>query len=337
MTFGGGFGKGFPSKKKVKKPIKSMMPLSPPQALPTQTPVVSKPEVEQRSGVAVIGRFSAWPWKQYPDEAYLADALESLDLRVVRLSQDRYTPPISSVECAIFTSHPSSFGRLDRWKQTHSTIMWATDLVPGYPEYDPVIEVSRKASTFISADRFDWGSLGLSHHVYLPGACDPKAYVLSPHPEVPCAFIGPVCSERQRRIVQTVRKLGGTVLDRIALWRYGQNLSSFVQTVKVVVCDNVRNDVPGYWSALNYTIPGAGGFLLTPMVQGLDRDFFLGEELAVYDSEDELESKIIRWMEDDLGRESVRRAGYERAHLEHTWTSRAKSFVQILAEKVYAG
>lgn len=330
MTFGGGFGSIPGRRSRVK--VSSFSKTS---SLQLPIAVIHKVE-EQRSGIAIVGRFTSWPWKQHPDEACLADALESLGLRVVRLDQEIYTHPVSSVECVVFTSHPASFGRLERWKQTHHTVVWATNLVPGFPEYDPVLEVARKASLFISADRFNWKTASdFDHHAYLPGACDPEDVEFLPRPEVPCAFIGSVCSERRRRIVSLVRNLGGRVFDKLSLRRYGQELSTLVQTVKIMIVDNFRSDIPGYWSAQNYTIPGGGGFLLTPRVPGLELDFALGQELDVYDSEGDLESKVVRWMNDDFQRESIRRAGYDRVRLEHTWKVRAESFLKILAQKIY--
>lgn len=338
MAFGGGFGRGWSKDrgraKAVKKPLteNSVIPrvVSPAPFPPPPPPEPVAPKVP-RLGIAIIGRFTNWPWKQRPNEAYLADMLESFDLRIVRVSQDRYAPPVPSVECAIFTSHPASFGRLELWRKTHPTVLWATNLVPGYQEHGPVLEAAKTASVFISADRFNWG---IAHHVYLPGACNPKTNDFLPRPEIPCAFIGSPYSEHRRRIVSLVKKLGGVALDKMSRWRYGRDLSAFVQTVKVVIGDNARNDIPGYWSSRNYIIPGAGGFLLTPRVPGLELDFNLDRELAVYDSEDELESKASRWIDDNFTRESVRQAGYERARQDHTWESRAKSFVKILAEKV---
>jgi len=336
MAFGGGFGgwsKGRGKPKAVKNPVeKSVVQnvASPVSPLPPPPPPKIEPEVP-RLGLAVIGRFTPWPWKQRSSEAYLADALESFGLRIVRIAQDRHTPPVQSVECAVFTSHPASFGRLESWKKTHPTVLWATGLVPGYPEYDPVLEAAKKASVFISACKFNWN---ISGHVYLPGACNPKTNDFFPRPEIPCAFIGSVYSRRRQRIAAFVKKLGGVVLDKISRWRYGRDLSEFVQKVKVVIGDNVRNDIPGYWSSRNYIVPGAGGFLLTPKVPGLEREFSPDRELAVYGSEGELEFKASRWIAEDFERESARQAGYERARQDHTWESRAKSFIKILAENI---
>lgn len=315
--------------------IKSGLAVAFPQE---SSPAISADKVENsRYGVAIVGRFIPWPWGQYPNEACLADVLESFGLRVVRISQDRYAPPAESVECVVFTAHPASFSRIERWKKTHPTVIWAPAIVPGFPEYDPILDAARQATLFLSADQFDWKrALGFTHHAYLPAACDLKFEAFSPRPKISCAFIGSVYSKRRCQIVEMVRGLGGIVFDRMKSWKYGLELSKFVQGVKVVVGDNARNDVPNFWSARNYIIPGGGGFLLTSKVPGLERDFVLDKELAVYGPEEELESKVIQWVADDSLREAVRKAGYERARKNHTWEVRAKTFLRIIAEKIYA-
>ena len=323
--------------KEVPRLTPSVHPEPFPRPRPPSTTPPAPPTSNPRHGIAIIGRFAPWPWKQRPAEAYLADALESLGLRVVRVHQDLYTAPVKSVECVLFTGHPASFSRIDRWRGTHPTVIWAPALVPGFPEYDPVLEAARNATLFVSGDQFDWeGSMGFSHHAYLPAACDPKSQVFQPRPTIPCAFIGSIYSERRRRIAGLVKKFDGVVLDRMGLYRYGPELAAFVQTVKVVIGDNARNEVQGFWSARNYIVPGAGGFLLTPKVPGLEADLVDGQEASFYDSEDQLEEKLIHWMLDNDARELVRRAGYERTRRSHTWEERAKGLLKLLAERVYA-
>ena len=70
-----------------------------------------------------------------------------------------------------------------------------------------------------------------------------------------------------------VKNFGGVVLDDPGKWLYRDNLSKFLQGVKVVIGDNYRNDIPGYWSTRNYIVPGAGGMLLTSYVPGLEHQF----------------------------------------------------------------
>ena len=285
----------------------------------------------KRSGFAIIGRFSAWPWGQYPDEAYLADALESSGIKVFRVPLETISDALMQAEWAIFTGYPTSVSRLELWRKTHKTALWTLDWVPDRDSHREIIDAAKKATLFISSDQFDWKSLDVRAHRYLPGACESVSVPFVPNPTIPCAFMGLVYNDRRRSIVKIVKRLGGVVLDSPGSWLYGEKLSRFVQTVKVVVGDNFRNDVQGYWSSRNYIIPGAGGFLLTPRVPGLELQFALNGEIAVYDSPDELEGNLASWIGEDEAREGVRCAGYLKTRSEHHWLARAKTLISHLA------
>lgn len=260
----------------------------------------------------------------------MADAMESLGFMVFRVSQEAPIDPIMQAEWAIFTGYPTSITRFESWRKTHKTVVWTLDWVPDHENRRYIVDAAKEATLFLSSDQFDWKSLGVKTHGYLPGACEPSSVPFDPKPTIPCAFIGLVYSKRRERIVRIVKNLGGVVLDNQGLWRYGKELSKFVQTVKVVVGDNFRNDVPGYWSTRNYIVPGAGGFLLTPRVPKLELQFALDKEIAVYDSIDDLEGKLSSWIVRDEAREEVRRSGYIRAHSEHHWQARAETLAMHL-------
>lgn len=284
-----------------------------------------------KSGIAVVGRFVPWPWRQPPDEAYLADALERLGIMVYRVNQDIPSPPLKQAEWAIFTGAPRSLARFEIWRQTHPTIVWTLDWLPDFPDRRPMIEAGKRATLFLSSDQYDWASLGLRNHGYLPGACEASSAPFAPKPTIPCAFIGSIYSPRRKQIAAIVRKHNGIVLDQAGSWKYGVELSGWLQTVKVLVGDSFRNDVQGYWSTRNYIVPGAGGFLLTPRTPGLELQFKLDREVAVYDSVDELDAKLDYWISNDEARERVRRAGYDRVRREHSWENRAKSLLMHLS------
>lgn len=300
------------------------------------TPPEAKGVPPARSGIAMVGRFVKWPYGQHPDEAYLADALEKLGLAVHRFSQDAPRPAPKYAEWAIFTGHPAALTRFEIWRTSIPSIIWTLDWLPDYPERAPMIDAARRATMFLSSDQHDWKSLNVFNHGYLPGACEAVHAPFNPKPEIPCAFIGSLYSPRRRQIAALVKKMGGVVLQSPGSWRYGVELSSWLQTVKVLIGDSARNDVQGYWSTRNYIVPGAGGFLLTPRTPGLELQFKLDEEVAVYDSIDELEKKLAYWIKNDAKREAVRRAGFDRARREHGWDNRAKALLMHLAGRINA-
>lgn len=320
---------------RVQPAIKVARIIETPQVVPPQRSMPGA-AAEPRNGIAVIGRFVPWPWKQHPDEAYLADALERLGITVYRVNQDLPRPALKQAEWAICTGHPGSLARFEIWRKTHPTIVWTLDWLPDFPDRRPMIEAGKRATLFLSSDQYDWPSLGVKNHGYLPGACETASAPFAPKPEIPCAFIGSLYTPHRKKIAAIIKKRGGQVLDQAGNWKYGEDLSRWLQTVKVLVGDSFRNDVQGYWSTRNYIVPGAGGFLLTPRTPGLELQFKVGKELAVYDSLDDLEAKLDYWIQNDGERELVRRAGYNRVRSEHSWENRAKALLMHLAGRINA-
>jgi hypothetical protein len=288
--------------------------------------------------VAVVGRFGPWPWKQFPDEAYLAQAIEALGIKVIRVDQEARYAPAPAALWVVGTAYPASMEKLGRWAGIRKTILWTLDWLLHDRLREPSISAAQHADLFASSDRYNWsGARGIRRHLYLPGACERPRPVFDPRPSRPCAFMGSVYSDRRRRIANLVRSMGGTVLDHPGTWLYGQDLAKFVQETKVVVGDNSTNDVQGYWSSRNYVVPGQGGFLLTPRVPGLSEQLEPGKHLAVYDSEGDLGRELASWIALDAEREKIRRQGFEHVRTFHTWEERAKVLLQaidVLAEQV---
>jgi len=280
--------------------------------------------------IAVIGQFERWGWGQHPDEAYFADALEKIGVQVIRVNPAVPANPPADADWAFFSGHPDSRSKLSVWSRTHRTIFWTLDWLPFFNR-DDMIEIARTATLFVSSDEFDWeGVYGIRNHVYLPGACEGVPVEFDPKPKRPCAWLGSLYNDRRRAIAKLVMKLGGEARIQPGGWVYGRDLAKYVQETKVVVGDNARSDVPGYWSSRNYVIPGAGGFLLTPSVPGLSDQFEIGKHLATFDSLDALEGELRRWIDDDPGRETIRRAGFDHVQLRHNWKERARTLIGLL-------
>lgn len=281
--------------------------------------------------IAVVGRFRPWPWGQHPDEAYLAQGLEAVGATVVRVDQEIRDLQVPTVDWVLFTSHVGSRRHLVGQMHRCRTILWTLDWIPDFPDRLCIVDAAREATLFVSSDRFDWeAEFGIHHHVYLPGACEFQESRFVPRPHFSCAFLGSLYNDRRRMIAEIVRSLGGQVRSHNGVWLYGHRLARFAQRTKVMVGDNARNDVPGYWSTRNYVIPGAGGFLLTPHVPGLEEQFQLGIHLAVYQDLHELRDTLRIWITRDREREEIRRAGLIHVRTHHTWRIRARSLLSVL-------
>jgi len=316
----------------IGKDITSGLPRSAPAIVPAPRRSI-RDLVAGRTAVAVVGSFKTWHWGQHPDEAYMADALESIGVPVIRLDASSRPNPDSRAGWVVFTGQPESRGNMARWEGMHATILWTLDWLPYHKERRPVIEAARRAALFVSSDRYDWsGLMGIQHHAYLAAACEGVDTNIQPGVpwRRPCAFMGSLYSERRKKIAGIIESMGGEVRGAPGTWIYGADLARYVQETKVVVGDNILNDIQFYWSSRNYVVPGAGGFLLTPRVPGLETHLKDGVHVACYESLAELEGELRRWIADDDRRETIRKTGFLYVRQNHNWKVRAHEFMAIL-------
>lgn len=74
--------------------------------------------------------------------------------------------------------------------------------------------------------------------------------------------------------------------------------------------------------ARTFEVPGAGGFLLTEYVPGIERFYFPGKEIEVFHAYDELVEKIRHYLAHKDERDTIARAGFDRSRREHTYEQR---------------
>ncbi len=87
---------------------------------------------------------------------------------------------------------------------------------------------------------------------------------------------------------------------------------------------------PAQIKGRNFEVPGCGGFLLTERVPHLERYFELGEEVGVYDGEDDLIEQVGHWLGDADRRAAVAEAGYRRTVAEHTYDHRFAAIFEAM-------
>lgn len=111
----------------------------------------------------------------------------------------------------------------------------------------------------------------------------------------------------------------------------GHQLNYLYASSKVVVGDSLclNFDYPDYWSDRVYEVMGRGGFLIMPRIQGLERSFEDAIHLCYYDfgDFDHLKYLIDYYLDHDVEREAIRRAGHEEVKAKHTYVHR---WAQIL-------
>lgn len=76
--------------------------------------------------------------------------------------------------------------------------------------------------------------------------------------------------------------------------------------------------------ARHFEINGCSGFQLSYYVEGLEHNYEIGKEIAIFNSPDELLEKVQYFLTNDDEREAIAQAGYERTMAEHTFPHRFK-------------
>lgn len=107
----------------------------------------------------------------------------------------------------------------------------------------------------------------------------------------------------------------------------GKDLNDLYATVKIVVGDSVFS--PYYWSNRIYETLGRGGFLIHPVVPGLDKEFSYYEHFVPYHygDFDGLCKKIDYYASHPEEREKIRKAGQQHVRDNYTTLHRAKELI----------
>lgn len=86
-----------------------------------------------------------------------------------------------------------------------------------------------------------------------------------------------------------------------------------------------------------FEVPGAGGFLLTEAVRGLERFYRPGEEIAMFKGEDELLSQIQHYLAHPEERDRIAIAGQRRTARDHTYERRLSTVLDFACAARDAG
>jgi len=87
-----------------------------------------------------------------------------------------------------------------------------------------------------------------------------------------------------------------------------------------------------------FEAPMAGAFYLTGWLDEIALHYEIGTEVVCYRSRGELVDLSRYYLANDTERETIRRAGYERARRDHTWRRRFEDlFAELRRRRVIAG
>jgi hypothetical protein len=146
------------------------------------------------------------------------------------------------------------------------------------------------------------------------------------------AFLGSLYTPERRELHEflskgswTYRQFGGQGFER-GVW--GRDFRKVIWKTKIIVSNNFRNDIHGYWSDRIYLTLGCGGFFLTKYVPGLEKEFEFDKEIVVWRNLNELEEKIKYYQEHEAERRKIAEAGHEKVKANHYYRHRVSQFIE---------
>lgn len=305
--------------------------------------------------ILYIGNFVA----DYLTEVHLAASFEEIGIEVVRIGEKNCTEEkvkAAAVGCDLLV-YQRTFGMpFDFTKLGIPSVAYTLDLYFGLRR-----QLGMAHNPFWKADyviTVDGGhdalfrARGIKHH-FLPAAVYGKECVPGKfRKEFECdvAFVGTYHYLKdwpyRRKLVDWLKatygnrfKLFGDVIDNVdpgyPIMVYGSTMADVFASAKIVVCDSINS--PFYWSNRIYETLGRGGFAIHPKIEGLDKEFEYGRHVVPYAYGDfaDLKRKIDYYLDRDVEREKIRRAGHDFVKDKKTFVQRAQQILKIVyGEKV---
>jgi len=282
----------------------------------------------QRLGHEVI-HFESWDHRIYSDFAKLNRCL----LQTI----ERERPEVMiTVQCA-YEIWLETLAEI--WRRNDvATISWTTDDSWKYEQVSRFIGpfYHGMATTYPeTVSKYHRDRIG---HVLLTNWAANSAFLQMPlraaECRIPVSFVGAAHGNRARR-VEWLRLQGVEVVCHGHGWAGGAVESNRIPAMMrdsaiSLNFANARGD--NQLKARTFEVPGAGGFLLTERVQGLERVYDVGREIAVFENDADLVRKVRHFVNHPDERDAIAMAGFERTRREHTYDIRLSELLLFALE-----
>lgn len=222
------------------------------------------------------------------------------------------------------------------------TVSWMPDLYFGLARESEVLSKTPmfQADFVFSPDGGNdtkFKECGVNHHLVRQAIYDESCELQDLEKKYDALFVGTLGPEHGSGRARLLRFLEKEYGSRF-YWagRTGPHeirddaLTQLISQSKIVIGDCVPSD--SYWSNRVYETLGRGGFLLHPLVPGIQQEFEPNQHLALFEQGNmgDLKLKIEHWLADDKGRERVRKQGLEYVKKHHTLMNRAAQVLEVL-------
>jgi spore maturation protein CgeB len=280
----------------------------------------------ERLGYEVV-HFDSWELNLYPSYAELNQALlatvekERPDVMLtVQMHYELWLETLQTIQT----------------RGDVATISWTTDDSWKYREVSRFIGSAYHAMTTTYADCLpQYHQDGIKNVLLTQWAVSSDA-LKEPLPAHACryqvSFVGAAHGDR----IQKIAKLAEYGVD-VSCFGYGwPNGSVDAEDIPKIIRESVvsLNFANGFKGAnqikaRTFEVPGAGGFLLTDNASGLERLYIADQEIAVFDSIEDLADKIKHFLSHPEERDRIAQAGFLRTKQEHTYDLRMQEVVNF--------
>jgi len=151
---------------------------------------------------------------------------------------------------------------------------------------------------------------------------------------IPVSFVGASHGNRARR-VERLRRQGIDVACFGHGWPRGSVEADSIPAImrnSIISLNFAKALGDNQLKARTFEVPGAGGFLLTERVQGLEKVYEIGQEIAVFKNDRDLIEKVRHFLNHPDNRDAIAKAGFERTRRDHTYEIRLSELLPFALE-----
>jgi spore maturation protein CgeB len=216
-----------------------------------------------------------------------------------------------------------------------ATVSWAADDSWKYREVSRFIGPAYHAMTTTYDYVLQRYRADGIRHVLLTQWAASSSRLEEPLPSRECtyqvSFVGAAHGDRRHR-VERLRAAGIDVACFGHGWETGPvDTETFARIVResVISLNFANSRGLDQLKARCFEVPGAGGFLLTQRVHGLDRYYVPDVEVGCFSSDDELPERIRYFLDHPDERDRIAWAGHRRTAAEHTYERRLDEVIRF--------
>ena len=289
--------------------------------------------------------------KSYRTEVWITESLRQLGHEVFvieekNISIDNIKKKIDELEPDVFLFSKAKikgdFNTILNYlrKKKIYSVCWLFDLFMGTPrawqaKYSPMFGGDLTITTDGGHPK-EFEAYGVDNHILRQGIFQDEAHFGKKIKAPEIVFVGDNISwwNYRDKLVSFLEKTYGNKFKRYGTEEKirGEPLNNLLTSAKITIGDGVFSN--NYWSNRIYETLGRGGFLISPKVVGLEKEFEYYKHFVPYDIYDlpQLKEIIDYYLTHDKEREVIRKAGHEYCKENYTYLIRCKKLIQIINE-----